>query len=207
MPNKYKIHGDGAIYGLLIPYLEKYRSIDSIFDFVDTLSFSGHKFLGAYNISGVVLSKKSYLSQVFLNKGVQVEYLQNAIDITSSGSRQGLFSLELYLLLEKALEYSSIDTNKTNLEVLWHKCLFNAQSFYSKIVTILGESHPLLWYNSYQLSLIIPAPKNKEQKDYLGKKYGLMPVEDSQYGIYIFPRSSNEGLNNFIIDYKIIMNQ
>lgn len=203
--NRYKIHGDGAIYGLFIPYLNKYKNLNSIFDLIDTLSISGHKFLGAYNISGIVLSRKSYLVDVFVDKKVEVSYVQNAIDITSSGSRQGLFSLELYLLLERALEYSLVDHSKTNLEILWNECLDNAKLFYSKIIAILGDAHPLLWYNDYQLSILIPTPKNDEQKKYLGKKYGLMPASPSQYGIYVFPRSTNEKLDKFLSDYKIAM--
>lgn len=98
----YKIHLDGAIYGLFVPYLEQFQNIYSIFDYVDSLSFSGHKFLGAYNISGVALTRASYINEVFYGEETKIGYVQNAIDLTSSGSRQGLFSLELYLLLEKA---------------------------------------------------------------------------------------------------------
>ncbi len=207
VPGKYKIHGDGAIYGLFIPYLEIYKNISSIFDLIDTLSFSGHKFLGTYNISGVALGKKSYLADIFSEDDVRIHIIQDAIDITFSGSRQGIFGLELYLLLEKALSISDIDPKKTNLAVLWNECLKKAKNFYSQIATIVGCNNPLLHFNSYQLSIIIPAPTNKDKKLYLGKKYGLMPVGDSQYGIYIFPRSSEEKINKFLSDYKNIINE
>lgn len=204
---KYKIHGDGAIYGLFIPYLEIYKDISTIFDLIDTLSFSGHKFLGAYNISGVALGKKSYLANVFSEDDVRIHIIQDAIDITFSGSRQGIFSLELYLLLEKALDISDINNKKTNLAILWDECLARAKNFYSQIAEIVGYNNPLLHFNSYQLSIIIPAPINAEKKLYLGKKYGLMPVGESQYGIYVFPRSTEDKINKFLSNYRKIIHE
>ena len=201
--NRYKIHGDGAIYGLFIPYLEKYKDV-RIFDYIDTLSISGHKFLGAINISGVVLSTKTYLREVFV-EDTKVSYLQDAMDITSSGSRQGLFSLEFYLLVKKALEHATECSHKTNLEVLWNECLANAQWFYLAIADIVGKDNKLPSYNNYQLSVIVPAPINADEKLYLGRKYGLMPVGDSQFGLYIFPRSTKSKLAIFIEDYRKLM--
>lgn len=205
VPKKYKIHGDGAIYGLLIPYLQQFKNLGSVFDIIDTLSISGHKFLGSYSISGMVLTTKTYIDDVFRNKNTKISCVQNAIDITSSGSRQGLFSLELYLLLKKALEPSSQIPTKSNLEILWNECLDNANYFYQEISKLVKPKHPLLCYNQAQLSVIVPAPVNNEEKLKLGEKYGLMPVGDSQLGIYVFPRSTRAKLDSFLADYKTLI--
>lgn len=193
----FKIHGDGAIYGLMIPYMKQYAEIDTIFDYIDTLSFSGHKFLGAYNISGVVLTKKSYLNKVFAEESRKINYVQNAIDITSSGSRQGYFSIELYLLITEAL---SIENNKTKLQILWQECLNNAEWFLNELLKIVSVKE--LHYHSNQLSIILPAPLELAKKDFLGKKYGLMPIEGNKLGIYVFPRSTRNKLKAFLKDYQ-----
>ena len=66
----YKIHGDGAVYGIITPYLEKFKQIEYIFDYLDSLSFSGHKFLGTNNICGMVLTKKDYIMKIFNDASV-----------------------------------------------------------------------------------------------------------------------------------------
>ena len=197
--DKYKIHGDGAIYGIMMPYIKK--DFISIFDYVDTLSFSTHKFLGSFSIAGVVLCKSKYLELVFDIENTRIDYIQNAIDVTSSGSRQGLFSLEIYLLIEEALKTNN--NNITNLEALWCECVNRAKNFVVDISQITDD----IFYNTGQLSVIIPAPCDELLKLQIGKKYGLMPVGNDKFGIYVLPRSSEDRLKMFIDEYKVILKQ
>jgi glutamate/tyrosine decarboxylase-like PLP-dependent enzyme len=192
----FKIHGDGAIYGPVIPYLKQYKLINCIFDYIDTLVFSGHKLLGSYSICGVVLTKRSYIKQVFNEESKKISFL-DVIDITVSGSRQGFFVAELYLLISEAL---SIENNQTKLQILWTKCVEVAEWFYNELSNIIPQSH--IHYNQGQLSIILPAPSKQSNKDFLGKKYGLMSIDDDKFGIYIFPRSTKTKLNMFIDDYR-----
>lgn len=198
IPTKYKIHADGAIYGLLIPYLYQLKHIKNIFTIIDSLSISGHKFLGAYNICGVVLTSSNYINEVFDLKDKAIACVRDAIDYTVSGSRPGMHIIELYLLLEEALKVSS--DGKTNLEILWDHCLEVAKWFYMKLAQIVKDNK-LLWYNPNQLSILIPAPKDEKIKFDLSKKYSLMPVGIQQIGIYVFPRSTKEKLTTFLDDY------
>lgn len=197
--NQYRIHADGAIYGLMIPFLDRYKSLHSIFNCTDTLSLSGHKFLGCQHISGVAITKKTYIDSVFMNEQTAVSYVQGAVDIIASGSRSGHTVIELALMVEKAL--SEGNCGKTQLEELWYVCVSRAEMFYQEILSITGQNS-LLHFHSGQLSIVIPAPKNEVDRFYLGEKYSLMPVGDKQFGIYVFPDSSELKLNNFLLDYK-----
>lgn len=197
----FKIHADGAIYGLLIPYI-KLIGKDYIFNYIDTLSFSAHKFLGTFNIIGVVLTNKNYINAVFANEDRKISYIQNAVDITSSGSRQGYYAVELFLLLNEAFK---VKNGKTKLEILWNKCIKNVKWFYKELSKIVGKNN--IDYFNNQLSILFPAPKIMENKQFLAKKYGLMPVGNDKLGVYVFPRSTRKKLHLFLKDYKDMMNE
>ncbi len=202
LPGKYKIHGDGAIYGLVIPYLEKFQHIKSIFDYIDSISISGHKFLGSYQMSGLVLSRRSYLEQVFMGEDRKVGILQNINDITVSGCRSGILTIELYLLLTEGFKIN--EDGVSNLQALWQDCLLRAQKFYKKFTRIVDKSNPYLWYNNYQINVIIPSPKEKTDRNFLANKYKLMPIGENSFGLYVFPKNSWEILEKFIDDCRLM---
>ncbi|HLX52450.1 MAG TPA: pyridoxal-dependent decarboxylase, partial [Aquella sp.] len=198
--DQFKIHGDGAIYGLLVPYMPEYKNISSIFDYIDTISFSGHKFLGCYSISGAILTRRDYLQKVFNEDNINIGYIQKAIDVTISGSRQGFYVAELYLLICEAFKY---EKQQQKLEKLWLNCLALANWFYLQLVDLLismGYEKQSVINN--QLRLVIPAPSSKDKTDYLGQKYGLMPIGNTQLGIYVFPKVTKDHLENFLHDYR-----
>lgn len=196
---KYKIHGDGALYGLVIPYLLHFNEINCIFDYIDTLSISGHKLLGSYFTSGIVLCKKSYIHKVIATNERAIYYLQDIDDVTFSGSRSGFLAIELYLLLVEALKKTI--NGKTNLEVMWNKCVIRANWFYSQIIKIIDKNNPNLVFHNYQLNIVLPAPEDYAIKDLLAEKYKLMAVGDNQLGICVLPRSTTPKLKQFLSDY------
>jgi histidine decarboxylase len=193
---KFKIHADGAIYGFMAPYMPEFESVQSIFEYVDTLSFSGHKFLGALHVCGVALTKKDYLDETFKTTDVAIKYLSGAIDATSSGSRSGFLVAELYLLVCEALK---AENGKTKLYNLWQQCIANARWFHQELKQMSEE---LLHYNEGQLSVIFKAPADTVKKNELGKKYTLMPIGTEQFGVYILPSRTKEKLTKFLQDYK-----
>jgi histidine decarboxylase len=192
---KFRIHADGAIYGLMAPYLPQFESNKSIFNYIDTLSFSGHKFLGSLHVCGVALTKKDYLEEAFKNTDVAIKYLSGAIDATSSGSRSGFLAAELYMLVDEALK---TEDGTTKLYILWQQCLGNAKWFHQELKQISEE---FLHYNAGQLSVIFKAPTNSIKKDVLGKKYTLMPIGEKQFGVYVLPSRTKEKLTQFLQDY------
>jgi len=90
--NKYFIHCDGALFAMFLPFLETNNGC--IVDFtksIDSLSISGHKFLGCPMPCGVMMTRK-HLMEPLLKP---IEYL-NSVDSTITGSRNGLSSLFIW---------------------------------------------------------------------------------------------------------------
>lgn len=194
----FKIHADAAIYGLLLPYIQPYND-KNIFDYIDSISISGHKFLGATFPSGLLLTKADYISSIINCNTNDIHYLADINDVSFSGSRSGYLSIELYYLLKQALK---IKKNKTNLERKWFKCLKRTEWFVASLNGILGSNN-LISYNPGQINVVIPAPHSEYSYNYLATKYRLMPVQNDKFCISIIPRSRKRVLKSFINDYKI----
>jgi histidine decarboxylase len=193
-PVAYKIHGDGAVYGIITPYLEQFKQINHIFEYLDSLSFSGHKFLGTNNICGMVLTKKDYIMKIF-NDTSRISYVKNILDCTFSGSRSGISVLELALLIEECMK---LENGTPKLQLTWQKCLDNACWFYEELKQIVG-TNSLLEYIEGQISVVIPALKSKD----LLNKYTLMPINNgNQWGLYTLPSKTRELLSLFLEEYK-----
>lgn len=93
--NEFHLHVDAALYGPMHCWIPE----APLFDFrlpIDTLSFSGHKFLGAPIPCGLVLGFKNRVIPFAGN----AEYV-NSLDTTLSGSRDGLSSLVLWLVIQQ----------------------------------------------------------------------------------------------------------
>lgn len=202
--DKFKIHADGAIYGMFIPYISKFNKLNTVFEYVDTISFSGHKFLGCYSISSLVLARNSYINSIFENQKL-VPFLHNIHDRTISGSRSGFAVIELYLMMLEAFKF--ID-GKQQLEIIWTKCLNMATTLVHQLKIILdchGNNFQKEVMHNY-LRVVFPVPYYNEQADWLVKKYGLMRLNNKQCGIYVFPSVTQLYLDKFIEDYQVFLN-
>ena len=93
--NEFHIHVDAALYGPMHCWIPE----APLFDFrlpIHTLSFSGHKFLGAPIPCGIVLG---FRNRVVPFEG-SAEYV-NSMDTTLSSSRDGLSSILLWLVIQQ----------------------------------------------------------------------------------------------------------
>jgi len=91
----YHLHIDAALYGPMLTWMDS----APLFDFrlpIHTLSFSGHKFLGAPIPCGVVLSHSDPIRPF----DGSAEYV-GSLDTTLSGSRDGLAALVLWLVIQR----------------------------------------------------------------------------------------------------------
>lgn len=91
----YHVHVDAALYGPMLTWIDD----APLFDFrlpIHTLSFSGHKFLGAPIPCGVVLSHSDPIRPF----DGSAEYV-GSLDTTLSGSRDGLSALVLWLVIQR----------------------------------------------------------------------------------------------------------
>lgn len=90
----HRIHADAALFGGILPFVDD----TSLFEYVDSMSVSGHKFFGVPFPCGVFLSRKH--PQPFFETEVT-----GSIDTTVSGSRSGHGALFLdHIIQQKGIE-------------------------------------------------------------------------------------------------------
>jgi len=100
--DEYYIHVDGALFGLMLPFVddEGHAGDDMVkLSFktnIDSISVSGHKFVGAPVPCGVIITRKKHILKV----SSEIEYL-NSKDATIMGSRNGHAALYLWYAIQK----------------------------------------------------------------------------------------------------------
>lgn len=114
---QYYIHVDGALFGLMLPFVNNTDLKAPVISFkknIDSISVSGHKFIGAPVPCGVVVTRKKHMdkvcSRLLYNSGnnvilsssssydkvtMDIEYL-NSRDATIMGSRNGHAALYIW---------------------------------------------------------------------------------------------------------------
>jgi histidine decarboxylase len=125
---KFYIHIDAALGGMLLPYLEQVNSLDFSKYPIGSIAISGHKFIGSPIPCGVILASK-HLIQSF-----DIEYL-NSTDTTILGSRNGMAPVILWDAIQKRKNLFAFEAIQ---------CRQNAEYLYNKIK------------NSYRFALLNP---------------------------------------------------
>jgi len=88
--HQYYIHVDAALCGMTLPFIDG----APVYDFragIDSVSISGHKFIGAPFPCGIVLAKKDHVNRIARS----IEYV-GTLDTTLTGSRNGVAALFLW---------------------------------------------------------------------------------------------------------------
>jgi histidine decarboxylase len=86
---RFYIHLDAALGGLLIPFMEGATPLDFSQFPIGSIAVSGHKFIGSPIPCGIVLTRKYYVRRF------EVDYI-GAPDTTLTGSRSGLAAVILW---------------------------------------------------------------------------------------------------------------
>lgn len=92
-PNHY-IHCDCALSGMILPFVENPQAFNFA-DGCDSLSISGHKFIGSPLPCGIVVAKKTNVDLIARS----IEYV-GALDTTITGSRNAFTPLVLWYAIE-----------------------------------------------------------------------------------------------------------
>ena len=90
----FHLHCDGALGGLLLPYIPGSPAIDFAEYPIDSIAVSGHKFIGSPIPCGIVLARRAQVRQI----ETTIEYI-GSTDTTIMGSRQGLAALFLWFAI------------------------------------------------------------------------------------------------------------
>lgn len=91
---QYYVHCDGALAGSFSPFLNPKPSFDFA-DGADSISISGHKFIGSPIPSGVVIAKKRNRDRIARS----IAYI-DSLDTTIGGSRNGTAALFLWYAIK-----------------------------------------------------------------------------------------------------------
>lgn len=180
---KFYIHVDGALFGMMLPFMKDYEkdmNVPSI-DFtkpINSISVSGHKFIGAPVPCGVVICCKSNVKNIMSN----IEYI-NSKDSTIMGSRNGHAALFLWYAL------SLKGMRGLKQDVL--QCIEN-----SKLLIQLLEKHNIkCMRNELSSTVVFERPLDHA----FVKKYQLACCDDIAH-VVVMPSVSEEKLRMFVQD-------
>jgi histidine decarboxylase len=137
---RFYIHCDGALGGMLLPFIKEAPKI-SFRDYpIGSISVSGHKFIGSPIAYGIVLTRQPYVKKI----ETSVEYIGSK-DMTILGSRSGIAALLLWY---------AIQTRSQHFHKEVATCLQNARYLRDRLLEI--DYHPLL--NDFSITVVFDKP-------------------------------------------------
>ncbi|GBG59047.1 hypothetical protein CBR_g24393 [Chara braunii] len=117
--DRFYIHCDGALFGLMIPFVKKAAKV-TFKKPIDSVSVSGHKFVGCPMPCGIQMTRMCHIERLSRN----VEYLASR-DATIMGSRNGHAPIYLWYTLNRK-GYQGFKKEVAD-------CLKNAQFLYLRL--------------------------------------------------------------------------
>ncbi|XP_004496485.1 serine decarboxylase 1-like [Cicer arietinum] len=111
--DRFYIHCDGALFGIMLPFIKQAQRI-SFKKPIDSVTISGHKFLGCPSPCGVVITRLKYINE--LSRDVEIIASRDA---TITGSRCGHAPILLWYALKKK--------GLIGLKNEVHECIINAR--------------------------------------------------------------------------------
>jgi len=139
IPRSY-IHCDAALDGMILPFLAGTPSWDFSAG-VDSLSISGHKFIGSPVPCGIVLAKKAHVDRIARS----IEYI-GTLDTTVTGSRNGITPLFLWVAIQQH--------GRDGFATMVRQCLANAEYAVEKL-TVNGIT---AWKNPFAITVVFSRP-------------------------------------------------
>ena len=173
----YHLHADGALMGFVLPFL--YNDL-SFSRYVNSISISGHKFLGVPFPCGIFMVEKKFKDFIVQ----KVEYI-SSLDATIMGSRNG----HAPLFLDNCIKEKGMNGFREDI----YKCLYTAQWF----TNLMKTKGVKAWINHYSITVIFPRPSDK-----LIKKWAIATENDISH-VIVMPHVTKELLEEFLEDYLI----
>jgi len=173
------IHCDAALSGMILPFIKDSQP----FDFnagADSISISGHKFIGSPIPCGVTLALKKNVNKI----ANFVEYI-GTIDSTITGSRSGLTSLILW--------YGVKRHGRKGFKKMVCRCI----SLADFTIAEFKKNGIKAWRNKNSITVIFPKPSDK-----ILAKWQLAPMGDITHAI-ILPHLSRKTLKRMVEDIAL----
>ncbi|KAG1663238.1 hypothetical protein FOA52_004439 [Chlamydomonas sp. UWO 241] len=120
--DRFYIHCDGALFGMMMPFLNKDAPMITFKKPIGSVSVSGHKFVGAPVPCGVLITRFKFVMAL----STDVEYL-NSRDATIMGSRNGHAPIYLWYTLTR----KGYDGMRKDVE----RCMRNAHTLKNMLLT------------------------------------------------------------------------
>lgn len=178
---EYHLHADGALMGFVLPFL--YNDL-SFSRYINSISISGHKFLGVPFPCGIFMVEKKFKEYIVQ----KVEYI-SSLDATIMGSRNGHAPLFIYDCINK----KGIGGFREDI----YQCLYIAQWF-----TNLMKSKGInAWINHHSITVIFPRPS-----DELIKKWAIATENEISH-VIVMPHVTKKLLHEFFDEYIIDINK
>ena len=174
----YYIHCDAAFLGCIAPFVDPKPKFD-FSEGIDSISISGHKFIGGPIPCGIVLTKRKHRNRIINS----VSYV-GTLDTTITGSRNGLTPLFLWSFIE--------NYGKKGLIKRARKC----QELAAYTEEQLKQIGVNAWRNNDALTVVIDKPPSG-----LCKKYQLASEQNIAHIICV-PGIEKEHIDAFVEDYK-----
>lgn len=173
----YYIHCDGALHGMAMAFIDNPPAWDFA-DGADSISISGHKWLGAPIPCGVALAKISHVDRI----SRAVEYV-GAMDTTITGSRSGFSPLMMWYAIRQLGEAGLRKMVKDSIDLADY-CIERFQ-----------RANVSAWRNTNSPIVVFPRPGNR-----IIKKWAIAPSGGIGH-IVCLPHMDRETVDEFIDDY------
>ena len=174
----YHIHCDAALLGIVAPFLTPRPSFD-FNDGIDSISISGHKFIGSPIPCGIVLTKKEHKERI----SNSISYVSTK-DTTITGSRNGLTPIIIWFALK------DLGINGLKKRIL--DCLKLAE-YTEEELKKLGYN---AWRNKNALTIVFDRPTQD-----ICEKFQLA-TEDNIAHIICIPGVSKKQIDQLIKELK-----
>lgn len=177
--DKFYIHCDGALFGLMIPFLRRGREPMVTFKKpIGSISVSGHKFIGAPVPCGVVVTRLRHIKAL----SSDIEYL-NSRDATIMGSRNGHAAIYMW--------YTLSTKGYPGLRKDVEKCLRNA----ILLKDLLDELRVPAMLNELSNTVVFERPKDPA----FIKKWQLACEGDKAH-VVVMPNITLDKLKTFVLE-------
>lgn len=172
---EYYLHCDAALHGFFLPFTEIADCL--LLDDIDSISISGHKFIGSPLPCGIFLTH----SKLFENNKENIEYIKS-YDCTLLGSRNGIAALILWSAIRQK--------SKAQFKNLTQNCLLLTEYAVNKML----EYGIPAWANPYSPVVVFPRPSEETIK-----KWSIAPYQDMAH-IITLPHLTKKKIDCIIID-------
>ncbi|MDZ4198493.1 MAG: histidine decarboxylase, partial [Kiritimatiellia bacterium] len=134
------LHCDAALSGMILPFVKQAPAWDFSAG-VDSVSISGHKFIGSPIPCGIALARKRHVDRIARS----IEYV-GTLDTTVTGSRNGITPLFLWQAI--------VQQGRDGFERMVTRCLETAEYAVERFQAVGVKA----WKNPQAITVVFPRP-------------------------------------------------